>query len=39
MMELLRWHQLGWATDAELARLLAAEEAARQRRAAKKKKA
>jgi IS4 transposase len=36
MMELLRWHQLGWASDEELARLLAAEEAARQRRAAKK---
>jgi hypothetical protein len=39
MMELLRWHQLGWASDEELARLLTAEEAARQRRAAKKKKA
>jgi IS4 transposase len=39
MMELLRWHQLGWASDEELARLLAAEEAAKQRRAAKKKKA
>ena len=39
MMELLRWHQLGWASDGELARLLVAEEAARQRRAAAKKKA
>jgi hypothetical protein len=39
MMELLRWHQMGWASDEELARLLAAEEAARQRRAAAKKKA
>ncbi len=37
MMELLHWHQLGWADDEELARLLAAEEAARQRRAAAKK--
>jgi hypothetical protein len=39
MMELLRWHQMGWASDEELARLLAAEETARQRRAAAKKKA
>lgn len=39
MMELLRWRQLGWTTDEELARLLAAEEAARQRRATAKKKA
>lgn len=39
MMELLRWHQMGWADDEELARHLAAEEAARQRRAAAKKKA
>jgi hypothetical protein len=39
MMELLRWHQLGWASDEELVGLLAAEEAARQRRAAAKKKA
>jgi len=37
MMELLHWHQMGWASDEELATLLAAEEAARQRRAAKKK--
>ncbi len=37
MMELLQWHQLGYAGDEELAKLLAAEEAARQRRAAAKK--
>jgi Transposase DDE domain len=37
MMELLHWHQMGWASDAELTALLAAEEAARQRRRAKKK--
>jgi hypothetical protein len=39
MMEMLRWHQMGWADDEELARFLADEEAARQRRAAAKKKA
>jgi hypothetical protein len=38
MMEMLRWHQMGWADDEELARFLADEEAARQRRAAAKKK-
>ena len=38
MMEMLRWHQMGWADDEELARFLAAEEAARQRRASAKKK-
>ena len=37
MMELLHWHQMGWASDEELTALLAAEEAARKRRAAKKK--
>ena len=37
MMELLHWHQLGWADDADLAKLLGEEETARQRRAAKKK--
>jgi hypothetical protein len=37
MMELLHWHQMGWASDQELTALLAAEETARQRRAAKKK--
>lgn len=36
MMELLHWHQLGWADDADLARLLGEEEKARQRRAAKR---
>lgn len=36
MMELLHWHQLGWADDAEVAKLLGEEETARQRRAAKK---
>ena len=39
MMELLQWHQLGWASDAELSALLSKEEAARTRRAAAKKKA
>jgi hypothetical protein len=37
MMELLRWHQLGWASDEELGALLIKEEAARTRRAAKTK--
>ena len=37
MMELLQWHQLGYAGDEELAKLLAQEEAARHRRAAAKK--
>lgn len=37
MMELLHWHQMGWASDEELVESLAAEERARQRRAAKKK--
>lgn len=37
MMELLQWHQLGYASDEELATRLAAEEAARQRRASAKK--
>jgi len=39
MMELLRWHQLGWASDEELGALLIKEESARSRRAAAKKKA
>ena len=39
MMELLQWHQLGWASDADLSALLSKEEAARTRRAAAKKKA
>jgi hypothetical protein len=34
MMELLHWHQMGWASDEELSALLAAEETARQKRAA-----
>jgi hypothetical protein len=37
MMELLHWHQMGWAGDEELVELLAAEEKARERRAAEKK--
>jgi Transposase DDE domain len=37
MMELLHWHQMGWAGDEELVELLGTEEKARQRRAAKKK--
>ncbi|MEO7100373.1 MAG: hypothetical protein ABI162_13495 [Luteolibacter sp.] len=37
MMGLLHWHQLGWADDADLAKLLGEEETARRRRAAKKK--
>jgi hypothetical protein len=39
MMELLQWHQLGWASDEELGALLIKEEAARTRRATAKKKA
>jgi len=39
MMELLQWHQLGWASDEELCALLIKEEAARTRRAAAKKSA
>jgi hypothetical protein len=37
MMELLHWHQIGWADDRELSVLLEKEESARQRREAKKK--
>jgi hypothetical protein len=37
MMELLHWHQMGWADDRELSVLLEKEESARQRREAKKK--
>ena len=38
MMELLQWHQLGWASDADLAAGLAREQAGRERRAAAAKK-
>lgn len=38
MMELLRWHQLGWASDEELGALLIKEESARTKRAAAAKK-
>jgi hypothetical protein len=37
MMELLQWHQLGWAEDGDLAAGLAREQAYRERRAAAKK--
>lgn len=37
MMELLQWHQLGWASEADLAAGLAREQAIRARRAAAKK--
>lgn len=37
MMELLHWHQMGWASDEELTALLATEEAARKKRTAQKK--
>jgi len=39
MMELLQWHQLGWASDEDLCASLSREEGARTRRAAAKKKA
>lgn len=39
MMELLQWHQLGWASDEELSALLIKEESARTRRGTAKKKA